>query len=107
MQQELNRRTKAEDPDRVQAAAFVSSGIGQQLISAPVVVEMRDVAPAELSGLDLVQYITRDVQQSTAFRAEHPFMAIRRQGVNLRLPYVQRKGSQTLNRIDEKQAAMT
>ena len=51
--------------------------------------------------------ILADIQDSAAFRTEHPFVAVSCKCINLRVFHVQREGSQALDRIDEEEAAAT
>ena len=48
-----------------------------------------------------------DIKDAATFRAEHPFVAVRRQGMNSALLHIERKSAQSLNRIDKEQRTAT
>jgi len=106
-EKEFERSALAEAADGVEGAAFIAAGVGAEgHIAGTVIGKVGGIGPAEFDGFDGVEAAVTDVKDAIAFRAEHPFVAVGGERVDVGGFDVDGEDAHALNGVDEEEAAV-
>src|SRR5262249_17794346 len=101
-QEQLHARAEGGDAGNIEGTALPAAGVRfEPKIDARKIPRIHNAVPANPNRMQEIDQVAANVENAGPLRPQQPFVSVRREKIDRRLPHIDGKNAQPLNGIDK------